>query len=297
MSASKMLDRVSALLSKAENTDNAAEAEAYFEAAQRIAASNSIDLAVARMHGKTKEVRETPVRRQIILSTPGKYRERYLADRVNLFSAVAGPNGVTIDIAHDSSYVWAYGFPSDIDMVEALYSSLVVQMVQTGDAYIKSGEYKQEKVTKQRKTYVTEEDYWGNPRKYHVGWETVEAPVHGAVARRSFYQAFARKIGNRISEIVEQARKDAEAAEDLVVGTSDVEATEHQSTGTEIALANRNLAVRDYYKETSKAKGFWKGGRSSGSSRSAASAGNTAGANARIGSQGALSGSRTALGA
>lgn len=294
MSASKMLDKVSALLSKAENTDNEAEAEAYFEAAQRIAASNSIDLAVARMHQKTKEVRETPERRRIQIGERGK---RYLADRVNLFSAIASPNGVKIDIAHNSTYVIAYGFPSDIDMVEALYSSLVIQMVKTGDAYIKSGEYKSETVRKTRKTYATEEDYWGNPRKYHIGYETVEVPVHGAVARRSFYNAFSSKIGNRISDIVAKARKEAEAAEDLVVGTSAVEQSGAVSTGTEIALASRDLAVRDYYKESSTARGSWRGGQSSGYSSNARSAGQTAGANARIGSQGAISGSRTALGA
>jgi hypothetical protein len=294
VTASKMLDKVSALLSKAENTDNEAEAEAYFEAAQRIAASNSIDLAVARMHNKTKQAPETPIRRQIIMGERGK---RYLADRVELFDAIAGPNGVRIDIAHNSTYVNAYGFPSDVDMVEALFSSLVIQMVKSGDAYIKSGEYKVEMVCQTRAVYEYEENYWGGKRRVFSHYETVEKPVHGAVARRSFYRGFAGKIRQRITEIVAKAKAEAESAEDLVVGTSAVEVIEHQSTGTELALASRDLAVKDFYKETSRARGSWKGGRSSGYSGNARSAGNTAGANARIGSQGALSGSRTALGA
>lgn len=299
MSASKTLDKISALLSKAENTDNAAEAEAYFEKAQHLAATNSIDLAVARMHQKTKEVRETPERRRISLSTPGKYRERYLADRVNLFSAIAGPNGVKIDIAHNSTYVIAYGFPSDIDMVSALYSSLVIQMTRDGDDYIKSGVFKQETVRKRKAVYVTEENYYGRPERYFSHYETVEAPVHGAVARRSFYRGFTSKIEDRIREIVRNAREEAEQAEDLIVGTSAVEPqdAEQAQTGTALALVNRDLEVKDFYKSASTARGSWKGGRSSSSSSAARSAGHTAGANARIGSQGAISGSRTALGA
>ncbi len=50
MTDDKMLSRIAALLRQAENTDNAHEAEAFMAAAQRLATTTSIDLAVARAH-------------------------------------------------------------------------------------------------------------------------------------------------------------------------------------------------------------------------------------------------------
>jgi len=53
MSDPKMLERIAALLRQAENTDNPHEAEAFMSAAQRLATTTSIDLAVARAHSAT----------------------------------------------------------------------------------------------------------------------------------------------------------------------------------------------------------------------------------------------------
>jgi hypothetical protein len=261
--SSKVLDRISALLAQAERTNNEAEARAYFEKAQSLAATTSIDLATARLHTKNKETREAPERRQIKIGAAG---QRYLADRVELFDAIARPNGVKLDIAMNSTYVWAYGFPSDIDMVEALYASLVIQMTREGDAYLKRGEHK-------------------------------TLGVHGAVARRSFYTGFRGEIGRRIRTINETAKSEAEA-EDLVVGTSPIApTTSDQPSTAELALIQRDVEVRDYYSQTSTARGTWGGARISNYSSGAATSGRTAGERARIGSQPALSGSRTAVSA
>jgi hypothetical protein len=293
--SNKTLDRIGALLAQAEGTTNEAEAEAYFDAAQRLAATASIDLATARLHNKDKNKRETPERRTIRIGRGG---ERYLADRVELFSVIATPNGVKIDIARNSTNVYAYGFPSDIDMVEALYSSLVVQMVRDGDAYLKSGAHKAELVTQRKAVYVYDED-WGSRTRYFSHYETVTKPVHGAVARRSFYSGFRGRVGQRIRDIVLKAQTET-VTEDLVVGTTPVAPTTNEpaaKTGAEIAIASRDLEVRDYYSETSTARGSWKGASSTGYSRSASSAGTEAGNRARIGSQAALTGSRTAVSA
>ena len=146
--ADKDLTRIAALLRKAESTDNEHEADAYLQAAQRLATLSAVDLAVARAHSAHRERRVRPTQRTITIGDSGK---RGLRTYVQLFLAIGRANNLTCDIARDSSRVYAYGFDTDIDTVQALYASLVVQMVRASDAYIKSGDYAREKVTKQVK--------------------------------------------------------------------------------------------------------------------------------------------------
>jgi hypothetical protein len=54
MTDDKMLARIAALLRQAESTDNTHEADAFMAAAQRLATTTSIDLAVARAHAATR---------------------------------------------------------------------------------------------------------------------------------------------------------------------------------------------------------------------------------------------------
>ena len=147
--ADKDLARIAALLRKAEGTDNQHEADAFLQAAQRLATLAAVDLAVARAHTTKTERRATPTQRTITIGDAGK---RGLRTYVDLFLAIGRANNVTCDIARDSTRVYAYGFETDIDTAEAIYSSLVVQMVRASDAYIKSGEYAREWVMKQVRT-------------------------------------------------------------------------------------------------------------------------------------------------
>ena len=133
-----MLDRLSKILNQAENASTEAEAEAFFARAQQLATRYSIDLAVARQHTAKQQKRETPETRHVRV---GKPRERGNAEKVQLFSAIAGANDVRIDIARDSTIVFPYGFPSDLDVVEALFAHLSVQMVTAAGAYLKRGDY------------------------------------------------------------------------------------------------------------------------------------------------------------
>ena len=132
----KNLARIAALLRKAEGTDNEHEADAYLQAAQRLATLASVDLTVARAHTAQRELRATPCQRTITIGDAGK---RGLRTYVLLFLAIGRANDLICDIARNSTMVFAYGFEPDIDAAEALYASLVVQMVRSSDGFIKSG--------------------------------------------------------------------------------------------------------------------------------------------------------------
>ena len=141
MTQERYLSKLAALLRQAESTDNTNEAEAFMAAAQRLATATSIDLTVARAHLVRREGRASPVAERIEVGPPGK---RALRTYVQLFLAIARANDLTCDLAGNSTYVIAYGFATDIEVCEALYASLVVQMVRASDAYLRSGRYRRE---------------------------------------------------------------------------------------------------------------------------------------------------------
>ncbi|MBN9635612.1 MAG: DUF2786 domain-containing protein, partial [Actinobacteria bacterium] len=139
MSDDRMLARIAALLRQAENTDNPHEAEAFMAAAQRLATTTSIDLAVARSHSATRTAAQEPVQRTVTIGEAGT---RGLRTFVQLFVLIARANDVKCDIASNSTFVYAYGFAEDIDATHALYASVVVQMVKSSDAYISTGAHR-----------------------------------------------------------------------------------------------------------------------------------------------------------
>ncbi|HZC72088.1 MAG TPA: DUF2786 domain-containing protein [Jatrophihabitans sp.] len=275
MSEDRTLTKIAALLRQAEGTDNQHEADAFMQAAQRLATAASIDLAVARAHTAEQEKPTVPIQRSIRIGEPGT---RGLRTYVELFLAIGRANDVTSDIASNSSTVYCYGFENDIATCEALYASLAVQMVRASDGYIKSGAYRVEKVGR----LVTEREPWGPERRW------VEAPVRATTARINFQQAYAHRIGARLKEAREQTRQEA-VDRDAV--------TPAGSTSTELALRGKQLELRDFYKSHSKARGTWKGFRAqAGHSSHARMSGDLAAQQARIGAEQEIGGTRTALG-
>ena len=272
----KYLTKIAGLLRKAETTDNEHEADAYLQAAQRLATLASVDLAMARAHTTAKEKRAVPTQRSISIGEPGK---RGLRTFVQLFLEIGRANNLTCDIARDSSRVFAYGFDTDIDAAEALYSSLVVQMVRASDEYIKSKRYAQETVG--RWVRVTPDPTsWRRPTQ-----EWQERPVHATTARVNFQQAFAARIGARLKQASQQAQQQAVAAD--TSGTS----------GVELVLRAREVELQDHYRSTSTARGSWRGtSANAGYSELASRAGDRAGRAARLGGEQAIGGSRTAIG-
>lgn len=259
----KLLTRIAGLLRQAESTDNPHEAETFMQAAQRLATASAIDLAVARAHDPAARKATTPVSRQVTIGESGK---RGLRTYVQLFVAIARANDVTVDVAGNSTFVLAYGFAADIDTCEALYTSLVVQMVGASDAYLRSGAYKGETAAR----VVRRGSGWSSRR---VVERTPLAPI---TARLNFQSAFAERIGTRLS-----AARDEERAQALAL---DEATTTDRSSSTAIVLRNKEIEVTDYYRSESKARGTWRASSASaGYSEGARKAGDRAGRRAKIG--------------
>lgn len=247
MTDDKMLARIAALLRQAEGTDNPHEAEAFMAAAQRLATATSIDLAVARSHADKRTKAQVPVQRTITIGEAGT---RGLRTYVQLFVLIAAANDVKCDIASNSTFVYAYGFAEDIDAGQALYTSLVLQMVRASNAYIASGAHR---------------------------------PTPTITARINFQLAFGARVGKRLAEAREQAQREA------TKGPA-------SAPGTAIALRNKDLELKDYYREASRARGTWRAtSATAGYSSAARQAGDRAGRRARLGGGSELSGARPSL--
>lgn len=178
--ADKMLEKIAAILNKAENTDNEHERESFQRAAEKMAARHAIDLEVARQHTTDKNAKQVPVAKKIVLGEKG---ERLVKSRINLFVKIGVENGLRVVIHGDGITIDAFGMPSDIDMVELFYAVLVVQMTEAGNEYINSGQYR-----------------------------AVDPKANAQVARSEFYESFANKIGLRMREI--RLREEWEASRD-----------------------------------------------------------------------------------
>ncbi|WP_027506000.1 DUF2786 domain-containing protein [Rhodococcus sp. UNC23MFCrub1.1] len=269
MSSDRMVARIGGLLRQAESTDNPHEAEAFMEAAQRLATAASVDLAVARSHTASREKRATPVQRVVHIGEHGK---KGLRTYVLLFVAIARANDVQCDVAQSSTQVFAYGFESDIDTCEALYASLLVQMVRASDTYISSGAYRD--ATVDREVTVVR-----GRRRYR----TVErAPLAGVTARIEFQTAFAHRVGERLAAV----KKEAEA---------EAVATEAPEAGTSLVLRDKEIELRDFYRSASTARGTWRGSSGRSYSSEARRAGDHAGRRARLGNQSEIGGPRGQL--
>ncbi|WP_420123426.1 DUF2786 domain-containing protein [Nakamurella sp.] len=278
----KDLTRIAALLRKAEGTDNEHEADAFLQAAQRLATLASVDLAVARAHTERRERRPVPTQRAVVIGESGK---RGLRTYVELFLAIGRANNLTCDIARDSTRVHAFGFDTDIDMTETLYASLVVQMVRASDAYIKSGDYALETVI--RRVTVTTPGRAGGWRRED---RYVEKPVHATTARINFQQAFAQRIGARLA----QAKQETEQR--LVAERPGPEGAEAGGAGVALVLRQREVELADHYRAHSTARGTWAGNRATaGRSERSRQAGDRAGRRARLAPEQAIGGRRTAL--
>ncbi|MEV4489119.1 DUF2786 domain-containing protein [Micromonospora coxensis] len=169
-SGSPMLDRVRALLAKAESTTFPAEAEALTGKAQELIARHSLDRALVEASAERPD-------------QPGGVRlgteAPYAGAKALLVQEVATANRCESVWSDDLGFATVLGFPADLEAVELLYTSLLVQAT----AAMLRG--RGERTRKDRRTKAYDE---------------------------SFLHAFALRIGERLRAATEAA--DRQAAED-----------------------------------------------------------------------------------
>jgi hypothetical protein len=111
----RVLERVRALLAKAESTDFPAEAEAFSAKAQELIARYSIEEVLAATPDAT------PLARRLGVDHP------YESEKASLLDAVARANHCHTVWSPELAFSTVFGFDADIDAVELLYTSLLVQ--------------------------------------------------------------------------------------------------------------------------------------------------------------------------
>ena len=260
MAAERTIERISALLAKAERTDSSAEAEAYLMKAQALATAASIDLALARSRIVERERRTAPVMRTTVIGEKGKRANRHL---ISLFIVIAHANEAHVDIAHDSTYVIVYGMPTDLDVIEALFTSIALQMIQAANAWLALGSWRGQ-------SYLA--PVTGSARK------RIQRPHTAQTAKVSFLRGFIARIEERLH----QARSEAETA--ILANVPDAQGA--------LVLREKAGEVKDFHRANSRARGSW-GGYSGSVARdlgSAAAAGRHAASNASLGRQQRLPG-------
>ena len=173
----RLLGKIRALLAKAEATEFAEEAEALSARAQELMAKYSIDHALlAAETGRTEE----PGGRRIAVDNP------YEAPKASLLQTVAQANRCRVVWSKELGLVTVIGFPADLDAVELLFTSLLVQ---ANSAMLRAG---------------AKRDAYGRSRT--------------RAFRQSFLVSYAIRIGERLSEATGHAEQQAAAEQAAASG-------------------------------------------------------------------------------
>ncbi len=117
----RVLERVRALLAKAESTPFEAEAEAFTAGAQSLMARHSIDVAMLAARRDRHGPGDAPSADRIGIDRP------YEAPKVLLLDAVARANRCRTVWSQSLGFVTVIGFEADRAAVDALFTSLLVQ--------------------------------------------------------------------------------------------------------------------------------------------------------------------------
>lgn len=114
-----ILAKVRALLAKAESTSFDAEAEGLTAKAQQLMARHAIDEAIARNVGGARA--ERPTARRFAVDDP------YASAKSRLLTAVAATNGGRSVWYEDFALMAVVAFEADLDAIDTLFTSLLVQ--------------------------------------------------------------------------------------------------------------------------------------------------------------------------
>ncbi|WP_079063302.1 DUF2786 domain-containing protein [Peterkaempfera griseoplana] len=198
----RMLGRIRALLAKAESTGFPEEAEALTAKAQQLMAQHSIDEALLAAGQADKDA---PSAVRIGVDSP------YEGPKTMLLDAVAAANRSRAVWSSEFGFCTVVGFDADLDAVELLYTSLLVQA-------------------------TTAMNLAGSRR--HAGGAS-----RTRAFRQSFLIAYAARIRERLGAAAQQAADDAAAG--IRLREDDPERTEQAVPDARLlpALAARELAV------------------------------------------------------
>ncbi|MGI9157926.1 MAG: DUF2786 domain-containing protein [Marmoricola sp.] len=114
----KLLSRIRALLAKAESTEFAAEAEAYTAKAQDLMTRHSVDEALLHRDAGDSI---TVGGRRVHIDNP------YAPEKADLLNQVAHANRVRAIWHEFPSFMTIVGVPTDLEQVEMLFTSLLIQ--------------------------------------------------------------------------------------------------------------------------------------------------------------------------
>ena len=116
----RVLGRIRGLLAKAERTEFPEEAEALSAKAQELMTRHAVDAAVLdEEHGTS--ISDQVVARRVHIDNP------YGQAKVQLLHAVGGVNGVRVIWLEGLGIATVVGLPADLDAVDLLFTSLLVQ--------------------------------------------------------------------------------------------------------------------------------------------------------------------------
>jgi hypothetical protein len=199
-----MLSRIRALLAKAEATEYAEEAEALSARAQELMAKYSIDQALLAAESGRKDA---PAGRRIAVDNP------YEAPKTSLLQAVATANRCRVVWSKEVGLATVVGFEADLDAVELLFTSLLVQ---ASAAMLYAG---------------SRQDAYGRSRT--------------RAFRQSFLVSYAIRIGERLSHAAEHATQEAAAEQEAAAGQPAGAVAGAGGTALVPFLAARQRAVDD----------------------------------------------------
>lgn len=168
----RLLNTIRALLAKAEATEFPAEAETFTAKAQDLMARHSIDVAVLAANENGIGSMVAGVRsRRVHIDQP------YGSQKAQLLGAVGAANHVRVVWDDAWGFATVVGFPLDLDMVEMLFTSLLIQATRS----------------------VAE-----------AGTGADRVHTRSASFRRAFLLSFGSRIGERLEEAAQHASSEAE---------------------------------------------------------------------------------------
>jgi hypothetical protein len=167
----RMLGRIRALLAKAESTDFEAEADALTAKAQELMARHAIDVAMVGHRGGARAPGGGVAARRLHLDDP------HAEAKAAVVQAVGAANGVRVVLMPAFGIATLVGAHSDLDAVELLVTSLLVQVGRAMAEAARAG----------------------------------GARARSAAYRRGFLYSFAQRIEERLTAARDQARAEATA--------------------------------------------------------------------------------------